>query len=113
MKKISFFEHLFTTAIDKLLSVVQWFSVKAGANSFLAALSKKRSKIVEFSCWMIFMFTFGLSFIFLFKQSLLLTIVFAIGFGCLVIAYGFPRVRELMMDSLPFRWIVQLLDPNK
>jgi len=113
MKKNSFFEHLLSTVIDKLLGVVHWFSTKAGANSFLAALSNKRSKLVEFSCWMIFMFTFFLSFIFLFKQSLLLTIVFAIGFGCFVIAYGFPRVKELMMDSLPVRWVVQLLDPNK
>ena len=113
MKKKSFFEYVFTSILDKILDVVHWFSVRAGANSFLAAISKKRNKTVEFSCWMIFMFTFFHSFTFLFKQSLLLTILFAIGFGCLVIAYGFPRVKETMMDSLPVKWVVQLLDPNK
>ena len=113
MNKRSFFDYLLSNALDAFLRLLSWFSMKIGLHSFLARIANRKSESIASVCWVIFMFTFLLSFLFLFTQRLMLTIVVAIGCGGLVIAYGFPRMREIMLGSLPVRWVVQLLDPNK
>ena len=47
MKKKSFFEYVLHL-YHKILDVVHWFSREGRANSFLAAISKKRSKTVNY-----------------------------------------------------------------
>ncbi|RKD23829.1 hypothetical protein BEP19_05210 [Ammoniphilus oxalaticus] len=113
MNKKSFFEYIIGGALHRFLRLLSWFSSKIGNHSLLAAISNKGNRNVAFVSWVIFMFTFLLSFLFLFKQHLLITIGFAVGYGCLVIAYGSSRIREVMMGSFPVKWIVRLLDPNK